>query len=112
MQERLHLFPVCFFFLSFFCLSASNLSFWNRLDPANRHIDGHDDDTNNPHGLIVVLRFISENDGEDDSSQIAARAREARHDSIGIRMHMGDEREVETVRTFEEESHADTHETH
>lgn len=84
----------------------TNLPLRNRSDPAQRKINGNSHNPNNPKHLLVILVIVSENDGEDDTTQIANGPRASRDDTVSIRVHVRHEREIGTVARFEEEGHA------
>lgn len=86
------------------------MSLGNRSDPAHGDIDGHDDDTDDPDCSVGIGGIVPKNHGKDDPAQVATGAREPRHDTVGLRVHVGYNRKVESIGTFEEEGHADAHE--
>ena len=85
---------------------TTNLSLGNWSDPAQGHVDGDGDDTDDPEDLRIVVAVVTEDDGEDDASKIANSTGAATDDTVGIGMHVWDEGEVGTVAGFEEEGHA------
>ena len=87
-------------------LSAANLPFGNRLDPAQRQINANRHNANNPKHLRVILAIIPKNDGKHDTPQIPRRARAATDDTISMGVRMRHQGEVRAVAGFQEEGHA------
>lgn len=54
-----------------------HLAFGNRTNPTNSQVGSQGDDTNDPQRLSILLPIISEDDGEDDSAQIAEATNES-----------------------------------
>ena len=84
----------------------ANLSLGNRFDPTQSQIDPDRHDPNDPKDLCVVHPIISEDDCKHNPTEIARGARAARHDTVGVGVHVRHEREVGAVSCFEEEGHA------
>ena len=86
--------------------SSANLALGNRLDPAQREVDGNGHDANDPNRLLVIRPMIAEDDGEDDAAEIARAARAAGDDAVGERVNVGHEAEDGAVGALEEEGEA------
>lgn len=89
-----------------YTLVPTDLPLGNGLDPTQRQVDNNSDDANNPNGLLIMRALVSEDDGEDDTAQIADTARAARDDAVREGVHVGYKAEDGTVGAFKEESHA------
>lgn len=87
--------------------SPSNLSSRQRLDPRQGQVETDHDDANDPKGAGVVGAVVHEpkNDGKDDAAEVAAGARDARDEAVGVRVHVRHEREVGAVAGLEEDGH-------
>lgn len=76
-------------------------------DPAEDEVEADGEDADDPEGLGVVGAGVheAEDDGEEDAAEVAAGARGARDDAVGVRVHVRDEREVGAVAGLEEDGH-------
>lgn len=59
----------------------TNLTLGNRPDPTERQIDGDGDDADDPERLGVVLTQNAEDDGKDDTAEVAGGAGHAGYDA-------------------------------
>ena len=64
-----------------FSLVAANLSLGNRSDPTDRKVNGDGNYANDPEHSPVICSVISENDSEDDTTQVASCAGASRYDT-------------------------------
>ena len=62
-------------------LTTANLALRNRPDPSKHEIENNSDDTNNPDTARIVRSVVTENNGEDDTAQIARCSDETREDA-------------------------------
>lgn len=65
-------------------LSPTNLALRHRLYPAERDVNAHRHDADDPKDLAVHLGLVTEDNGEDDAAQIASGASAARDDAVGV----------------------------
>lgn len=88
-------------------LTTTNLSLWNWRYPRHQHVNTHVDASNHPECLGVVSSVAreSEDDGENDASQISNTAREPRDNSVRMGVNMGHKRKVGTISCLEEDGH-------
>jgi len=88
-------------------LVTTNLPFWNRRDPAACNVDSDVYDANYPEsmGVVSATSGESENDGEDDTAQIATASRQARDNAVRKGVDVRDQREVGAVAGLEEDGH-------
>ena len=84
----------------------TNLPFRNGSDPAQGQIDRNGNDANDPNGLFVIRPLVPEDNCEDNAAEIAHRARAARDDAVGERVHVRHEAEDGAVGALEEEGEA------
>lgn len=77
----------------------------NGPDPANSDIDTDDDRADDVKHLAVVLSVVTEDDGENNTTEVTHGARETRNDAISMRMHMRHEPEIGTISALEKHRH-------
>jgi len=83
----------------------TNLPLGNRPHPNERQIDPNSDNPNDPKHLPIIHAIEAENDGENNPPDAARTASEARNQSVGMGMHVGDEGEDGAVGRLQEERH-------
>lgn len=59
---------------------ATNLTLWDRTDPADGQVDGHGHNPSDPIHLTILFAIEPEDDGEDYATQITRCAGDARDD--------------------------------
>lgn len=86
---------------------AADLALRNGLDPAEEQVEADHKNTNNPEGLSVVGASIHEpkDNRENNTTQITAGTRGPRNNTVGMRVHVRDKREVSAVAGLEENRH-------
>ena len=53
---------------------TSDLALGDWSNPAEGQVDGNGDDANDPEHLAVILAVVTEDDGKDDTAQVACCA--------------------------------------
>jgi hypothetical protein len=92
-------------------LPPTNLPRRHRLNPAHRNIDPNDDRTNNPNARPIT-RPIPKNNRKHNPPKIPARARESRHHTIRLGMHVRHKRKRQSVRARQEKRETHCYERH
>lgn len=77
--------------------SPSNLVLGRRADPAHSKIHGNGNDTDDPNTLGIVGVTVAENDGANDTTEIASRTDESGNNAVGEGVHVGNKGEVSAV---------------
>lgn len=91
---------------------ATDLALGNRPNPQGHDVEAQDDGADNHERAGDVRRVLgvegeAEDDGEDDATEVAHGARESGDDTVRVRVHVRDEREVEAVGASDEEDEGD-----
>lgn len=86
---------------------ASHLTLRDRPDPTQQDIEAQMNAPNRPEGLGTVcpVTHEPEDDSKHDTAEVAYAAGEARHDAVGLGVHMRDQCKVGAVAGLEEDGH-------
>lgn len=85
--------------------ASADLTLGYRSDPRHRNIERHDHDTADPETLGIICVVESEEDGEDNATQIAGGTGDTRKDAICEWVDMRHQGEIGAVACFKEDGH-------